>query len=153
VINAYTEYANAKKGTCVLAARKTPCREVPDVSANADEWTGYAEYCNGPASLGSVCPEFSSPTKGWFAIGGTSLSSPLWSAVIGDRDGYKGQRTGLANRLLYSLFNRSKAAAYFHDITGQGQAANNNGLFPVTRGYDMATGIGTPNMRAIITGS
>lgn len=153
VINAYTEYANAKKGTCVLAARKKPCREVPDVSANADPWTGYAEYCTGEASQGSVCATITGNVPGWFAIGGTSLSSPLWSAVIGDRDGYKGRRTGLANTLLYSLFNRSNAAAYFHDITGSRQAANNNGLFPVTRGYDMATGIGTPNMRAIITGS
>jgi hypothetical protein len=45
---------------------------------------------------------------------------------------------------------------YFHDITGIGplqQAATNNGLFPTTPGYDEATGIGTPNMAAIITGS
>ncbi len=154
VINRDTEYANAKKGTCVLAARKTPCREVPDVSANADEWTGYAEYCTGNSSTpGSVCATITTNAPGWFQIGGTSLSSPLWSAVIGDRDGYKGQRAGLADTLLYSLFNRSNAAAYFHDITGSGQAANNNGLYPVTPGYDMATGIGTPDMRAIITGS
>jgi hypothetical protein len=29
----------------------------------------------------------------------------------------------------------------------------NNGLFPTTPGYDLATGIGTPIMAALITGS
>ena len=42
---------------------------------------------------------------------------------------------------------------YFHDITGLGQSVTNNGLFPVTYGYDEATGIGTPNMAALITES
>jgi hypothetical protein len=54
--------------------------------------------------------------------------------------------------LLYWLFERS-AAWYFNDITGIGQSTNNDGLFPTTPGYDMATGIGTPKMAAIITGS
>jgi hypothetical protein len=40
--------------------------------------------------------------------------------------------------------------AYFHDITGLGQSVTNNGLFPVTKGYDEATGIGTPNMAGLI---
>jgi hypothetical protein len=31
-------------------------------------------------------------------------------------------------------------------------AATNNGIFPTTPGYDMATGIGTPKMAALITG-
>ena len=45
---------------------------------------------------------------------------------------------------------------YFHDITGIGQAqqaATGNGLFPTTPGYDLATGIGTPEMTALITRS
>jgi hypothetical protein len=40
---------------------------------------------------------------------------------------------------------------FFHDITGVGQTTNNNGLFPVTPGYDLATGIGTPIMDHLIT--
>jgi len=39
-----------------------------------------------------------------------------------------------------------------NDITGIGQRTNNNGLFPTTPGYDLATGIGSPKMNAIITG-
>ncbi len=153
----YESYANGSS-QCVLASRGTPCRETPDISADADEWTGYTEYCTGNANTpGSYCGTFSDsqPVPGWFEVGGTSLSSPLWAAIFADRDSYTGQRTGNANPLLYSLFN-SDPSEYFHDITGIGplqQLALTNGLFPSTPGYDMATGIGTPNMAALITGS
>ena len=48
--------------------------------------------------------------------------------------------------------NRRTNAFYFHDITGFHQVSNNNGFYPVTPGYDEATGIGTPNFTALITG-
>jgi hypothetical protein len=129
---------------------------VPDVSANADPYTGYAEYCTGnpnPPDY-STCGTFSSgePAPGWFGIGGTSLSSPLWSAVIGDRVAFMHHhRIGNANQLLYGLYN-SDYYGYFHDITGFWQSTNNNGLFPTTPGFDLATGIGTPKIGAIVTG-
>jgi subtilase family serine protease len=152
VNNPHTTTGNG--GTqCALATTGTPCREDPDVSANADEYTPYAEYCTGSASTpGSVCGTFSQNQNppGWFGIGGTSLSSPFWSAIIADRDGFEHSRTGNANPLLYSLF-RQAPHRYFHDITGQGQTTTNNGLFPVTRAFDEATGIGTPRMAALIT--
>jgi len=157
--NRYTTYGGESipNGVtqCSLARPGTPCRETPDISANADEWTGYAEYCTGSASTsGSTCATFSGgePAPGWFQIGGTSLSSPLWSAIIGDRVGYQGHRVGNANPLLYWLYN-TDADGFFHDITGFGQATNNNGLFPTTPGYDLATGIGSPKMGALITNS
>jgi subtilase family serine protease len=152
ITNAYTTYGNGTT-QCSLARIGTPCREVPDVSANADENTPYAEYCTGNASTPfSVCGTFSGgePSPGWFGIGGTSLSSPLWSAIIADRDGFWHGRTGNANPLLYLLYNFDYHG-YFHDITPTGQSSN-NGFFPTTRGYDQATGIGTPKMEALITG-
>jgi len=157
VNSAYTTYGNGSTD-CALAAVGTPCREGPDISANADPFTGPAEYCTGSASTPySVCASFESTDAipGWFPIGGTSLSTPLWSAIFADRDGYTGQRTGNANPLLYNLFN-TDPGTYFHDITGIGplqQIADNNGLYPSTPGYDMATGIGSPKMAAIITGT
>ena len=147
VNNRYTNY------NCSLARRGTPCREVPDISINADEYTPYSEYCTGSAATpNSVCATFSSSQvpPGWFGIGGTSLSSPFVAAIIADRDSYTGHRTGLANPLLYALFNQD-AGRYFHDITGIHQFPNNNGLFPTTPGYDEATGIGSPIMASIIT--
>jgi subtilase family serine protease len=138
---------------CSLAAKGKPCREVPDVSINADENTPYAEYCTGNSNTPfSVCGEFSQyqTPAGWFGIGGTSLSSPFWSAIIANHDSLYRTRIGNANPLLYLLFNVD-ANGYFHDITGKGQTVNNNGIFPTTPGYDLATGIGTPKMGAIIT--
>jgi subtilase family serine protease len=87
---------------------------------------------------------------GWFGIGGTSLSSPFWAALAADRDSYQGRRSGNFNPLLYLLFNVNPGR-YFHDITGIGQATRTNGQFPTTPGYDLATGIRTPKMAALIT--
>jgi subtilase family serine protease len=150
--NPHTVYANGTT-QCSLARKGTPCRELPDVSANADENTPYAEYCTGNANTPySVCGTFSQnqTPPGWFGIGGTSLSSPLWSAIIGDRDGFWHGRTGNANPLLYTLYNLDYHG-FFHDITATSQSSN-NGYFPVAPGYDMATGIGTPKIGAIVTG-
>jgi subtilase family serine protease len=127
---------------------------VPDVSAAADEYTPYAEYCTGNANTPqSVCGTFSGgqTPPGWFGIGGTSLSSPFWSAIIADRNSYQGRRSGNVNPLLYLLYNLAPGF-YFHDINGSSKhVTNNNGLFPTVSGYDLATGIGTPIMSALIT--
>jgi hypothetical protein len=47
---------------------------------------------------------------------------------------------------------RVRQSFAFHDITGFHQVSNNNGFYPVTPAYDEATGIGTPNFAALITG-
>jgi subtilase family serine protease len=154
VNNSFTQHANGTN-ECVLAASGTPCREDPDVSANADENTPYAEFCTGNADTPfSVCGSFSQfqTPPGWFGIGGTSLSSPLWSGIAADRDSFQGFRSGNLNPLLYLLYNIAPQV-YFHDITGAGTPETSNGFFPTTKGYDEATGIGTPNMAALITGS
>jgi subtilase family serine protease len=154
VTSSFTTYGNGTT-QCSLAATGAPCRETPDVSAVADQFTGYSEFCTGNATLpNSVCANIPADLHGWFQVGGTSLSSPLWSAIIADRDGRQGHRTGSLNPLAYLLFNVNPRL-YFHDITGVGPlqaVANTNGLFPTTPGYDIATGIGTPRMSALITG-
>jgi subtilase family serine protease len=152
VNNPYTTYGNGTT-QCGLAAAGTPCREIPDISADADSYTGYAVYCTGSAATPySSCAAVTGADTppGWYEAGGTSFSSPLWSGIIADRDSFQGYRTGNANPLLYLLFNIAPNL-YFHDITGIGQRTKNNGLFPATPGYDEATGIGTPRMAAIIT--
>jgi subtilase family serine protease len=161
VISAYTVRGPSN---CALASAGQACREEPDISANADPLTGYAEYCTGSSyvSPNPTGPDYTSacfgmtPTPGapgWFHIGGTSLSAPLWAALFSDRDAFQGHRAGNANYLLYSLFDNSRTyAADFHDITGVHQVSNNNGFYPVTPGFDEATGIGTPNFAALITG-
>lgn len=137
---------------CSQASAGQYCREVPDVSANADEFTPYAEYCTGDPATNSTCATFSSgqPVPGWFGIGGTSLSSPLWSGIIALWDSVHGERFGNANPELYELFRSDDAySQFFHDITGVHQTENNNGLYPTTPNYDMTTGIGTPSISSI----
>jgi kumamolisin len=140
--------------SCSLAKANSPCREVPDISANADEFTPYAEYCTGNANTpGSVCGQFSQnqPVPGWFGIGGTSLSSPLVSAIVADFDSFQHHRTGNFNNVIYKLYQFSPSF-YFHDITGTGHVAKGNGLFPAVPGFDLATGVGTPKMTQLVTG-
>lgn len=132
---------------CSEATGKQYCREVPDVSANADQTTPYSEYCTGSLTTNSQCTQ---PFYGWFGIGGTSLSSPLWSGVIALWDSVHGKRFGNANYGLYQIFHKSGTySKYFHDITGIDQTENTNGLYPTTPKYDMATGIGSPRISAI----
>ena len=161
VINPYTV---AGPSNCSLASANQPCREGPDISADADPLTGYAEYCTGstyvsPNPTGtdyeSSCLGLTKTpgAPGWFHIGGTSLSAPLFAALFTDRDAFQGQRVGNANYLLYALFDNPRtSAADFHDITGFHQVSNNNGFYPVTPGFDEATGIGTPNFTGLIIG-
>jgi subtilase family serine protease len=152
VNNPYTTDGNGST-QCALATKGTPCREVPDVSAISDFYTPYSDYCTGTASLpNSECYtlEKTESDPGWIGVAGTSSSAPLWAAIAADRDSYTGTRTGLLNPLLYGLLS-TDPGAYFHDITGAGQSITTNGLYPVTPGYDEATGIGTPKMAALIT--
>src|SRR5581483_5970770 len=136
---------------CSQAAAGQFCREVPDISADADEVTPYAEFCTGTAPS-STCGSFSAgqPVPGWFGIGGTSLSTPVWSAVIALWESVHGQRFGTASLGLYQLFRSAHAYSKdFHDITGVHQTENNNGVYPTTPNYDMTTGIGTPRITGI----
>ena len=148
-------YVTTGNGTnqCALATTGTQCRQVPDVAADADPYTGYAEYCTATASTGGSNCGFSSSqaVPGWFQIGGTSLSTPLWAAVIADRDSNFGFRQGNINVFAYLLARAPDGSAFFHDITGFHQSMNNNGVFPTTPGFDEATGLGSPNFAGIIT--
>jgi subtilase family serine protease len=156
----------SKFGSYCGASRGVECRELPDISLNADPNSGYAEYCADPAAGCAL----SSP---WFQIGGTSCSSPLWSAVVALTDSAEHHRIGLVTPLLYSLDNHSGYSHDLHDMQGGGKFTfdwssflgtslppvtvftNSNGYgtphgFAETTNYDMATGLGTPNVSAIV---
>ena len=92
-------------------------RAVPDVSLDADPASGVAVY-DSTAEQGR---------SGWWTVGGTSVSSPIWaaeSAVAG---------ISASPQTLYG----SSATPSFRDITG-----GSNG-HPTLVGYDLATGRGS----------
>jgi len=114
----------------------SPQRMVPDVSANANPATGYSVYCSGGNT--SIC-------KGWITVGGTSASAPVWAGMAADISHYlttqKKISLGNANALLYALSNTPQRYPAYHDVT-----AGTNGFYKATIGYDLATGLGTPDI-------
>jgi hypothetical protein len=118
------------------------CREVPDVSADADPDTGYAIYWSNPTA-GTRCP-----TYPWCAIGGTSAAAPLWAAytaLVNASSGCNGAPIGYSNPLLYEVAG-SAYASYFTDIrSGNNELTNyTTGGYNAAIQYDMASGLGTP---------
>lgn len=112
-------------------------RQVPDISADADPATGYAMYCT---VTNSGCPG-----TGWISVGGTSASAPLWAgsaALVNQYLQAQGKhRVGFVNPTLYSLFKAQQQLPAFHDVT-----SGNNLYYPATSNYDLASGIGSPDI-------
>lgn len=123
------------------------CREVPDVSADADPSTGYVIYWTDSSNQ----PDLQS---GWQAIGGTSAASPVWAALIALADSSHGcARSGPLGYVLPALY-RSASSAYaadFNDVTTGNNdfTQTNGGQYAAAPGYDEASGLGSPNGAAL----
>jgi hypothetical protein len=122
------------------------CREVPDVSADADPTTGYLIYYNGSGSA-------SSTPVGWQGTGGTSGTAPLWAAVIALADASgacHGSPIGFANPALYRAAAVGEGSL-FHDITSGNNdfTSANGGRYPAGPAYDLASGLGSPDASAL----
>jgi subtilase family serine protease len=122
-------------GTPCGASTGGYCREVPDVSADAGYTNGYLTYFQGR----------------WENNGGTSAGAPLWAALFALADASKGcdgKSVGFANPAVYEAAATSYSSD-FHDVTSgtndDTNWGNTSGLYPAGVGYDMATGLGTPN--------
>ena len=126
-------------GSLCKAAAGTYCREVPDVSADADRSTGYLIYYNG----------------GWAPNGGTSAASPLWAALLALADASAtcgGRSIGFANPALYAAAATTYSADFNDVTTGNNDYTpygNTTGLYPAGVGYNMATGLGTPKAASL----
>ncbi len=111
-------------------------REVPDVSADADPQTGYSVYCT---INDAICTK-----NGWTVLGGTSAAAPLWAALAIDTNEYLAHQgkpsLGSASASLYALYNTSQPYNAYHDVT-----TGNNLHYQATKGYDLATGLGSPD--------
>ena len=143
------------------APRGTGCREVPDVSALAAIGTkgtrGYLIFGTAGAFKG----------QGWLTVGGTSLATPLWAAltVLADRQA-SSHRLGLLSPSLYRIARSdprafSDVAAGNNDyLAGYGRRSQhtcrfrgqrNQPCYRAARGYDMATGLGTPQAGHLVS--
>jgi subtilase family serine protease len=123
------------------------CREVPDVSADANPATGYLIYWNGSHAVNGPV--------GWRTVGGTSAAAPTWAAVIGLANASHLCKSpiGFANPRLYAIAG-SAYAVMFHDVTvGDNDFTGAGaGKYRAAPGYDMASGLGTPHASALAVG-
>jgi subtilase family serine protease len=110
----------------------TTMRNMPDVAMVADEI--YCFWGNTPGS-------------GHKAYG-TSLATPLWAgfmALVNQQLAQAGlPSAGLINPAIYAIGKGPNYASCFHDIT------TGSNCYQAVSGYDLCTGWGTPNGRALI---
>lgn len=115
-------------------------REVPDVSASADQNYGAVVYLNGSAVV----------------YGGTSWSSPTWAgfcSLLNEARANAGLSTlGLLGPHIYSLI----GSGNFRDIvsgnnalSGSTAMSQSGGKYSATTGYDPASGIGSPMVQTL----
>ena len=136
---------HSKKNTaCKTSNKGTYVREIPDVSADADPESGYTIYAAGS----------------WQVTGGTSAAAPLWAAIAALIDAspfcadYDSGPAGVLPPGLYGMTSANHSYVYesvpeglvdvtegTNDYKPTGYAG---GLYPATKGFDMATGLGVP---------
>ena len=148
MVGVHNAYTTGK--LCAAPARRI-CRETPDVSLQANADRGYIVYCSAKATR--IC----SDRTPWNVVGGTSASAPLWAALtaLANEMALKqgGRSLGFINPLLYRIARDPKQyATCFHDITtgNNDDDGRNGGRYPATRGYDLATGLGSYNAYPLV---
>jgi kumamolisin len=107
----------------------TTHRSIPDISADADPVSGMSIFTDGGLGQG----------------GGTSQSTPLWAGFTALMDQYLkrngGRSLGFLNPALYAAARSAQPFPAYHDIV-----VGTNLVYPATPGYDLATGLGTPDV-------
>jgi hypothetical protein len=134
---AYQDAVNPYKG-----------RGTPDVSFDADPYTGVAVY----DTVGL------DGQNGWFEVGGTSVGAPAWSGIVAAADqlraaAHKAPLAGAgfqAQKLIYTMSHRIGFGDITQGVNNLNQCnATNGGDTPATAcqahpGYDLVTGWGSP---------
>jgi hypothetical protein len=127
-------------------------------------------------SAGYIAYLSTNGSASWTTVGGTSAAAPLWAAYMALVDADPTCRSltiGFANPSLYAIAG-SSYGTYFYDVQpnaalasalgeptqdisnndtlsmwGVTSSTNTNSLYPVTAGYDMATGLGSMQAPAL----
>jgi subtilase family serine protease len=116
-------------------------RTTADVAYNASVYTGVLVY------LGFL----GGNNNGWYFFGGTSEGAPQWAAITALADQAAGHALGFLNPTLYAIgANPALYAADFHDVTVGDNGFSGPG-FPAATGYDLPTGLGTPDVAHLIS--
>jgi hypothetical protein len=135
VVSSETAWSDSGGGTSVVFARPpwqagmgVPAgnmRLVPDVAASADPQQGAMIIANGQSLV----------------IGGTSWGTPTWAAFCALINQHRGSPLGLLNPKIYPLMGTPS----IRDIV-----SGSNGTDSAGPGYDLVTGIGVPDVTALL---
>lgn len=127
-------------------------REVPDVAFAAND-KAVDIYIGFTSPLG-VSP-------GWYAIGGTSVGPPVYAGIIAIANQLRAAQIpakpplGFVDDALYNAYTGAQTSKTppFHDVTGGGNAFLPAGSAGEAAGpgYDMTTGLGTPNSNNLLS--
>jgi subtilase family serine protease len=107
-------------------------RVVPDISAHYGKCGGSTKAAYA-VTLGSFI----------YQTSGTSAIAPMWAGAWAVGNQIVGQNLGHAAPILYRILRSEGGTSYsrsFHDVT-----SGSNGAYTAGTGYDMITGIGTPD--------
>jgi subtilase family serine protease len=130
------------------ATKGATCRQVPDLSAVGDWRSGFPQM-------------YYADSTGYDVIvdGGTSLATPVMAGIAALADSSARCQAdgpaGFINPTIYDLAKNSKTyAADFQDETTGNDAYSPSGytgdLYQATKGYDMASGLGSPKAQNLI---
>jgi subtilase family serine protease len=127
----------------------TPFRSVPDVAYIGDPVQGVAVYST--YYMGTTL------SGGWYQVGGTSAGAPQWAAILAiiNSERVKAGKRVLAASYSYGTLDAIYSLAggeynrYFYDVQS---GANGYCGKPCIAGpgYDVVTGLGSPNVRNLI---
>jgi hypothetical protein len=108
-------------------------RTSPDVAYNADPNTGFAVY---DSYVGGF---------GWGQYGGTSAGAPQWAGLLALVN--QGRTTGplSSSGALNGIYGLLGGSTSFHDVAGGSSGTHSPGS-----GYDLVTGVGTPQANNLI---
>ena len=111
-------------------------RGIPDVAYDSNPNTGVSTYDS----------EYPNP---WSVAGGTSASSPQWSAIGAIANSLRASmgRATIGTNFLNIIYANPTA---LHDITS-GSNGNCGSVCTAGPGYDFVTGLGSPNVPAIMS--
>jgi subtilase family serine protease len=130
----------------------TNMRGVPDIAYQASATTAPLVYITLPPDglSGLICGSTACST-GWYAVGGTSASSPQWAGIAAIADQMAGRDLGNLNPALYQIAdNPAMYAADFFDVTVNNNQTTSIPGYSASQGWDAVTGLGTPDAAKLI---
>lgn len=135
IFSSIPAYQKTYIGNFATNGGSTTMRNVPDISLDADPYTGYWVLENGT----------------WQQVGGTSAAAPLWASFTALANEVRASKSlsalGFLNPTLYKIAASTRYGSDFHDITtGNNIVPNSSDVlvgYNAVKGYDLGTGWGS----------